>query len=468
MRLIAGMCIVWMFGTGAFAEAVNITGTVKDGKGAAIANAVVTLMSDQSIKDSTNANGEFTISNITPIKRNGVSGNLVQSTNSVLVKGNQLVFSIGSFASTGIVSIYSSNGKRNAHFLLSKMEPGIHKHTLPELSPGIYVMHFAIDQFETTLRLATTGNGIFMCSDLSNERGSFELSRSAAVAIDTIKVEKEGFKKVNKEITSYDQKDISIVMEAESTGPTLPPITDYSVKGPFKTVVEKNVGPNNKYTVFRPDPLGQDGFLHAPIVFGPGIGQTVQPIHTELLTNFASHGFVVVGTPVLNQGPGGAQNLKTMQDGLDWIVKQNTTDGIYKGKLWTDHAVSMGFSVGGTSAVQLGGAQAVFTVVSIHGHTAEAALHGPLFQTTGTKDNVGMPLQQATYNSSKVQTFMATLIGAPHGYIESNGGGEERKAILAWLRYWIYNDTGAKNYFYGNDCVLCKTPWQNPQRKNWK
>jgi dienelactone hydrolase len=157
-----------------------------------------------------------------------------------------------------------------------------------------------------------------------------------------------------------------------------------------------------------------------------------------------------------------------MQDGLDWIVKQNTTSGIYQGKLWVDHAVSMGFSVGGTSAVQLGGAAAVFTVVSIHGHGAEAALHGPMLQTTGTKDNYGMSLQQNTYDASKVQTFLATLTDAPHGYIESNGGGEERKAIVAWMRYWIYNDTGAKNYFYGDDCVLCKTPWEKPQRKNWK
>jgi dienelactone hydrolase len=187
-----------------------------------------------------------------------------------------------------------------------------------------------------------------------------------------------------------------------------------------------------------------------------------------MLTNFASHGFVVVGTPVLSQGPGGAQNLQTMKDALTWIIAQNTTEGVFKGKLWVDHAVSMGFSVGGTSAVQLGGEPAIFTVVSIHGHTAEAALHGPMLQTTGTNDNVGRPLQQATFDKSKVQTFLGTLTGAAHQYIESNGGGEERKAIVAWMRYWIYNDTGAKNFFWGDDCVLCKTPWQNPQRKNWQ
>ena len=249
-------------------------------------------------------------------------------------------------------------------------------------------------------------------------------------------------------------------------GPALPPITDYKAMGPFTPMMDEDVGPGGAYTVFRPSTLGENGFLHAPIIFGPGIGQDVS-VHTTMLTNFASHGFVVVGTPKLNQGPGGAANLKSMQDGLEWIVQQNTMPGVYQGKLAVTRAVSMGFSVGGTSAVQLGGHAAIATVVSIHGHTATAELHGPMLQTTGTQDTVGMPLQQATYDSSEVQTFLATLTGAPHGYIEQNGGGNERPAILAWLRYFIYADSGAKSFFYGADCTLCKAPWEKPQRKNW-
>jgi hypothetical protein len=79
-----------------------------------------------------------------------------------------------------------------------------------------------------------------------------------------------------------------------------------------------------------------------------------------------------------------------------------------------------------------------------------------------------VPLQQNTYDSSQVQTFMATLTGADHGYIQSNGGGEERPAIVAWMRYWIYADQGAESYFFGDDCTLCVAPWENPQRKNWQ
>ncbi len=254
----------------------------------------------------------------------------------------------------------------------------------------------------------------------------------------------------------------------QSAAPSpLPPITDYSADGPFDTTMESNVGPGGGYVVYRPEPLGADGFLHAPIVFGPGIGQSVT-VHTQMLTTFASHGFVVVGTPVLSGGPGDAGNRQTMLDGLEWILEQNDPGGAYEGKLEPTKVVSMGFSVGGTSAVEIGGHEAVATVVSIHGHTASAALHGPMLQTTGTRDTVGMPLQQATFDSSEVPTFLATLTDAPHQYIESDAGGEERPAIVAWMRYFIYDDTGARDYFYGDDCVLCKSPWENPQRKNWQ
>jgi len=189
------------------------------------------------------------------------------------------------------------------------------------------------------------------------------------------------------------------------------------------------------------------------------------------LTYFASHGFVVIGTPVLTGGPGDAGNLKKLTDGLDWLLEQNETEGIYKGKLYVDHAISMGHSVGGTAAVQMGAHEAVATVVSIHGHGASAEeLHGTMLQTTGTIEDVsgGVPYQQQTFDSSQVPTFFGTLSGAHHGYISQDAGGVERPAIVAWMRYWIYGDMGGKDYFFGDNCILCKSPWENPQRKNWE
>jgi dienelactone hydrolase len=221
------------------------------------------------------------------------------------------------------------------------------------------------------------------------------------------------------------------------------------------------------YTVFRPKTLGENGFLHAPIVFGPGIGMQATQLR-DLLLSFASHGFVVVGTGVLDGGPNDPGNKSDMENALNWILEQNDQAGTFQGKLDVTHAVSMGYSVGGTAAVEIGSHEAVATVVSIHGHTASAALHGPMLQTSGTADTVGLPMQQKTFDQSQVQTFLGTITGADHGYIQRETGGVERPAIIAWMRYWIYNDTGAKSYFWGDDCVLCKAPWENPQRKNWE
>jgi hypothetical protein len=252
-------------------------------------------------------------------------------------------------------------------------------------------------------------------------------------------------------------------------GSRLPPITDYGAMGPFAVTTTQNTGPGNKYTIYRPTTLGQDGFLHPPISFGPGIGMEAFDANLKgLLTGIASHGFVIIGTR-LDGGPGDAANRMKMLDGLNWIIQQNDVAGTFQGKLDVKHAISMGYSVGGTAAVEIGGHEAVVTTVSIHGHTAKAALHGPLLQTSATGDTVGLPLQQMTYEMSQVQTFLGIIQGGDHGYIQQNNGGAERPAIIAWLRYWVYGDEGGKKYFYGDDALMCKSPWTTTcQRKNWK
>jgi hypothetical protein len=249
---------------------------------------------------------------------------------------------------------------------------------------------------------------------------------------------------------------------------TLPAITDYTaLAGPFATTTDSNTGPDGKCVIYRPKTLGDNGFLHAPIVFGPGISMQASQL-SGLLLSFASHGFVVIGTGVLTGGPNDPGNKSQMQNALTWILQQNDKAGTYQGKLATKCAISMGYSVGGTAAVEIGGDPSVATVVSIHGHTATAALHGTMLQTSGTADTVGLPMQQKTFDQSQVQTFLGTVSGADHGYIQNNNGGVERPAIIAWMRYWINGDTGAKNYFYGDSCVMCVSPWTNPQRKNWQ
>jgi dienelactone hydrolase len=252
----------------------------------------------------------------------------------------------------------------------------------------------------------------------------------------------------------------------------LPPTGDYSDFGPFETTTEDQTGPDGTYTIVRPETMGEDGFLHAPVIFGPGIGGSVASM-MRLLERIASHGFVIIGRQ-LDGGPGDPENDRRMIDGLDWLIEQNTMAGsLFEGTLDVVHAVSMGYSVGGTAAVDIGGHEAITTVVSIHGHGADAELHGTLLLLGGTNDVMrdGRSWLAPTYEASQVQTFLSLVGGADHGYIgdtvDGVPGGVETPAMIAWIRYWIYNDQGAKRYFYGDDCLMCSSPWTNTQLKNW-
>jgi hypothetical protein len=72
------------------------------------------------------------------------------------------------------------------------------------------------------------------------------------------------------------------------TASPLPPTDNYADFGPFETISVDNTGPDGTYTIVRPETLGEDGFLHAPIIFGPGIGGPVASM-MNLLERIASH-----------------------------------------------------------------------------------------------------------------------------------------------------------------------------------
>lgn len=449
------------------ASAFALTGTVKDNKGAALAGALVSFVSDTSIQQTTNANGEFTLNKAVSIFRMGAAG---QNLTRLAMHGERLQFSIAASVQTGTLALFSSNGEKRLEMPLGPMEPGIHQLRMPKVAPGLYFMQIALDGFSGITHLVHTGEGAVLADVATGARSASALRRmsAAAAAVDTVRVTKTGFTPAKSPVSAYDQTGLAIVMNPDTGSISqLPPITDYTANGPFTPVVEPNVGPNNAYTIIRPEILGANGFLHAPIIYGHGSGGQVSGF-TNFLKVVASHGFVIIACNVLNGGPNNPASNTAMTNGLNWILQQNTTAGSkFQGKLAVTRASSMGYSVGGTAAVDIGGHEAIKTVVSIHGHISSATLRGTLLQTSGTRDGVGLPMQQQTFTNSKVQTFLGTVTNADHGYISQNNGGVQRPAIVAWLRYWIYNDTGARNYFYGADCVMCKAPWENPQRKNW-
>lgn len=248
----------------------------------------------------------------------------------------------------------------------------------------------------------------------------------------------------------------------------LPPITDYTQNGPFATMMQANTGPNANYTIFRPDPLGENGFMHSPIIFGPGILTTASNYRT-LLTHLASHGFVTICVNSMSGGPGDPANLKAMQDGLDWLIAQNDQAGVFQGKLAVDRAVTMGYSIGATASVELSSHKAIMTTVVIHGHNTKGDPHGPVLMMTGTMDVI----DDMRTTLSTLDEAPAVLVALPIGHLDVLGeistGGRYIAPITAWLRYWVNGDQDAKRFFWGTDCEMCSSPWITPEPNDkWK
>jgi hypothetical protein len=248
--------------------------------------------------------------------------------------------------------------------------------------------------------------------------------------------------------------------------------------GPFPSTVVNSTGPDGNYTIYRPTTLGANGFKHPVATWGNGI-TTTPAYYPGLLGTIASHGFVIIAS---NSTSVTAQLMTT---GLDWMVQQNGASGDYQGKLNPTCLVTIGYSLGGGAAVDSGSHANVVVTASMHGVTgASNALHGPLLLLTSQTDTFVVPATfvTPTFNASVVPTFYGTLsssadpnneghlipVDGALSLIEPAGPNtDERAAMVAWLRYWVYGDQGAKAYFFGDGCTLCKDPWTMPQRKNW-
>ena len=70
-----------------------------------------------------------------------------------------------------------------------------------------------------------------------------------------------------------------------------------SEPGPFETMQDLQAGPAKRSGLFRPSELGKDGIQHPVFVFGCG-GGTTPSTYAELLSEVASHGFVVIAEAI--------------------------------------------------------------------------------------------------------------------------------------------------------------------------
>jgi endo-1,4-beta-D-glucanase Y len=200
----------------ATAQEISLGGTVKDGTGTAIASAIVTLASNSSLKDTTDAQGKFLISNTTAVRngiKSGISNNAFRN---IGIKGNTLQFSVVTPAANGMVTLFTGNGQRITAISLGKMDAGVQTCVLPELAPGFYVMDLTVGQNAITCKLVNTGKEIVVDELLSGSTGTSRITQGATEALpDTLTVTKAGFTTAKQKVDSYNQANIAITMTAE-------------------------------------------------------------------------------------------------------------------------------------------------------------------------------------------------------------------------------------------------------------
>jgi hypothetical protein len=264
--------------------------------------------------------------------------------------------------------------------------------------------------------------------------------------------------------------------------PGLPAVTDFAAKGPFDSKMFTGAGPDKTYYLFRPDTtLGKDGFKHPVVVWGNGIATTPDQ-YQKLLGHIASHGFVVIACP------SDSAERACLNDGMEWLIKQNDAEGPMKGKLDITKELTIGYSWGGGASIDTANRPNVKATVSFHGMPPRetdpwSAMKSPLLLFTSTGDSFVSADGYVTPNfmKSKVTTFYATLqenVGHtypcdPGSVCDTGGvllGGpasgaiKEQAPAIAWMRYWACGDESGKKYFFGSDCVLCKSPWKSQNK----
>lgn len=209
---LSGMILILFLTSALFAETINVSGTVKNDAGEAVPDAKVTLASDKTMSETTDANGKFILTNVVGTKeKTSVSPAINNHFN---IAGNSLRLFLANDAQNVDVSIYSSNGKKCANVTPGSLTAGVHNCALPELVPGYYVMNVTVNQKKTTTKLIATGNGLYINgqSGLGTNRQHTAMVAAEAV-VDTLIVEKEEYETTKIAIVSYEASDLEITLK---------------------------------------------------------------------------------------------------------------------------------------------------------------------------------------------------------------------------------------------------------------
>lgn len=246
-------------------------------------------------------------------------------------------------------------------------------------------------------------------------------------------------------------------------GGNFPPVSSFSARGPFSTVVETPAF--SGCTIHRPSTLGQNGVTHPVILWGNGTGATPST-YSALLSHWASHGFIVAAANTSNAGNG-----SQMINCLDFVLDRNDNpSSIYFNRVDPERVGTSGHSQGGAGAVMAGRdgrvtatapLQPYIGFIPFGGRFDDDSIdeqHAPMFLLSGSADTIADPddHQEPIFDGVPVFVAWGTLLGASHFVPTGNGGGF-RGPTTAWFR-WLLMDDPAAGAVFDDPCTLCSDP----------
>jgi hypothetical protein len=284
-------------------------------------------------------------------------------------------------------------------------------------------------------------------------------------------------------------------------GPSGP--SDFSQRGPYQVVTEKNVGRDFRnsnvrdetatcrafvggvmlpgegnvdeeltnypadmdrqlYTLFRPAQL-EAGKTYPAITWGNGT--CAQPLlYSEILEHLASWGVIVIASNATSVGSG-----REMLRGIDFLLKENETEGsALFGKIDTTRFGASGHSQGSQGTVAAGADARIKVTVPIQGASAAGvrALKGPTFLIAGEKDTLVTPSSvQSAFNAATVPAVYGLSVGQDH-LMPGRNPAPILEGVTGWFRIHLFADDTARALFYGASCELCSDPLWKITQKN--
>lgn len=259
-----------------------------------------------------------------------------------------------------------------------------------------------------------------------------------------------------------------------SMEPTLPPITDPAMAGPFMARYVPTAEGLSSHALFVPSEQGLNG-KNPVVVWTCGNGGTVT-FYQGFLEHLASHGFFIVADK--GSSSDRLAEVQSQNDAIAWVLEQNMS-GDYSGKLDVDHIAVMGHSLGSLASFATA-AMNEHVTASVHysgGLTGNpvgfdmkwlADMTKPAAFLCGGNDTTAGPACADDFETAPAMlpVFYGVLKGVDHigPFATSPRGGEYGRAGVAWLRWKLANDASYKPWFTGTDCKLCSGAWEGKQK----